>query len=373
LTSISTSSSPSLAQSLKGAKRQEPTLAEFEAVAPPETKDGLPDERELVSSAPNVTHPPTASTGNKQLFSRASQLIRDSLGLDGVMFVDASFRDIAIDPAHPVLLSPSPASSGYRGTPETPVDDRSDWLTSVECSTNVLGDSAIASHVPTGNSLNHNKHLASDILGYSTRSPSDIGELLSSATQAPLPQSTLRGLLQKYRHSHTFVFNDDGSVVQTGDKLFQRPTEEPVNDTTMHLNGFHGLEETWMRQLLNLCPGAKSIIFFPLWDPLRKQWFAGSLAWTRDPTRIIEQADITYLAAFGSCIMSEKSRLDTITADRAKSDFISSVSHELRSPLHGILASAEALQEVASSSTQEDMIQTIVGCGEALLDTVDQM
>ena len=71
--------------------------------------------------------------------------------------------------------------------------------------------------------------------------------------------------------------------------------------------------------------------------------------------------------------MSEKSRLDALTADRAKADFISSVSHELRSPLHGVLASAEALQETSTGSMQDDMIRTITICGEVLLDTMDQM
>jgi signal transduction histidine kinase len=71
--------------------------------------------------------------------------------------------------------------------------------------------------------------------------------------------------------------------------------------------------------------------------------------------------------------MSEKSRLDALTADRAKADFISSVSHEIRSPLHGVLASAEALQETSTDPMQDDMIRTILVCGEALLDTMDQM
>jgi signal transduction histidine kinase len=57
--------------------------------------------------------------------------------------------------------------------------------------------------------------------------------------------------------------------------------------------------------------------------------------------------DLSYLAAFGNSIMAEVARLDTIAADRAKSDFISSISHELRSPLHGILTSVEFLQDIA--------------------------
>ena len=60
--------------------------------------------------------------------------------------------------------------------------------------------------------------------------------------------------------------------------------------------------------------------------------------------------------------MSEKSRLDALSADR-----------ELRSPLHGILVSAEALQQTSTSSEQDDMIRTVAVFGEVLLETMDQM
>ena len=51
--------------------------------------------------------------------------------------------------------------------------------------------------------------------------------------------------------------------------------------------------------------------------------------------------------------MAEVSRLASMAADRQKADFIGSISHELRSPLHGILASAEFLSE-----TEADAFQT---------------
>lgn len=88
---------------------------------------------------------------------------------------------------------------------------------------------------------------------------------------------------------------------------------------------------------------------------------------------MLKSSDLTYMAAFTSCIMSEKSRLDVVAADLQKLDFISSVSHELRNPLHGVLASTEALREMSSSLEQDDLIRTITVCGEVLLDTVDQM
>lgn len=73
--------------------------------------------------------------------------------------------------------------------------------------------------------------------------------------------------------------------------------------------------------------------------------------------------------------MAEKSKMDALNADRSKIDFISSVSHELRSPLHGILATTESLSETTRDWTgeQDEMIRTISGCGEVLLDTMDHI
>ena len=68
--------------------------------------------------------------------------------------------------------------------------------------------------------------------------------------------------------------------------------------------------------------------------------------------------------------MAEVAGLDMIAADRAKSDFISSISHELRSPLYGILASVEFLQDTAVDLFQNSMIDTIERCGRTLLDII---
>ena len=88
---------------------------------------------------------------------------------------------------------------------------------------------------------------------------------------------------------------------------------------------------------------------------------------------MLQSEDVTFLAAFGSCIMAEKSKMETLVADSAKSDFISSVSHELRSPLHGILATVEALADTAMTMEQNDLIRTVSTCGEVLMDTMDHI
>ncbi|CAD0093227.1 unnamed protein product [Aureobasidium mustum] len=83
--------------------------------------------------------------------------------------------------------------------------------------------------------------------------------------------------------------------------------------------------------------------------------------------------DLSYLRAFGNTIMSEVARMNAMKDDRAKTTFIASMSHELRSPLHGILGSVEFLQETAADAYQSGLINSISTCGKTLLDTLDHV
>jgi signal transduction histidine kinase len=62
----------------------------------------------------------------------------------------------------------------------------------------------------------------------------------------------------------------------------------------------------------------------------------GWLRMTTKPAKVLtSNEDLGYLAAFDNSVMVKVARADALAADRAKMDFISSISHELRSPLHG--------------------------------------
>ena len=71
--------------------------------------------------------------------------------------------------------------------------------------------------------------------------------------------------------------------------------------------------------------------------------------------------------------MAQVSRLASMAADRQKADFIGSISHELRSPLHGVLASAEFLADTEQDSFQSSLVDTISSCGRTLLDTINHI
>ncbi|KAG0648199.1 Autoinducer 2 sensor kinase phosphatase [Hyphodiscus hymeniophilus] len=297
-----------------------------------------------------MTSESLAAAGTKQLFSRASSLIREALDLDGILFVDAFTRKSAADPVKSTPMSSE--SAHLEGIPDTPANNKSEWFD--DGSPVPVAASIRANHDPVPKKPEpHRRSLTSELLGYSTHG------LLTLLVIRLHPD------MCHYLIPPSAGYCDAPETDQT------RITESTNGATNTKRN--LEAEDLWAKQLLEICPRARSIIFCPLWDPLRDQWFAGSLAWTSDPTKILQSADVTYLAAFGSCIMSEKSRLDALTADRAKADFISSVSHELRSPLHGVLATAEALQETSTGLAQDDMIRTITICGEVLLDTMDQI
>ena len=60
-------------------------------------------------------------------------------------------------------------------------------------------------------------------------------------------------------------------------------------------------------------------------------------------------------------------------ANRAKSEFLAVMSHEVRTPLHGILGTTSLLKRADLSQTERRYAQTIQDSGESLLDIVDNI
>jgi signal transduction histidine kinase/CheY-like chemotaxis protein len=65
--------------------------------------------------------------------------------------------------------------------------------------------------------------------------------------------------------------------------------------------------------------------------------------------------------------------LEVKALSKAKSDFISSISHELRSPLHGILAGVEMLRDTMKLESEISMLDSIDACGSLLLDNINHL
>lgn len=126
-------------------------------------------------------------------------------------------------------------------------------------------------------------------------------------------------------------------------------------------------------ELLKCIPKARYAIFLPLWHYQRESSYLNCLAWVSNPGKTLEANDINSLTAFGNSLMAEIFRLEAVTSTQQKSDFMSSVSHELRSPLHGILATVELIQEQTMDPRLLSMTQMIESCSYTLLDTFDHL
>lgn len=217
------------------------------------------------------------------------------------------------------------------------------------------------------------------VLGYSTSSASSRDDDQGDSHYVSLPGTFVSHLIDRYPRGKIFHVDADGSIALSyegladdvsqayiaGEKKVEAlsPKEQNLKQETCDIRHF--------REVL---PDARCIAIYPVWDFHRSRWFTVSVAWANDPGRVLsEPKDLTYVAAFSNSVMAEVSRLDLEAADRAKGDFISSISHELRSPLHGVLGTIELLQDTAVSYSQRGLIDAVHSCGRTLLDTLNHL
>ncbi|KAK1833308.1 hypothetical protein QBC39DRAFT_329181 [Podospora conica] len=293
--------------------------------SPPAGHGGSPPPTRGRSSrtfSPGATDGPRPISKKLQnMFTRAGQIIQEAIEVDGALFLDAHARTTS---------------------------ERSESVAS-----NERGSSRSSTNLNSTKNLGPRREQAQDpcrVLSLWTSPHSSLhGDGVSALK--PLAESFLLALLNKYPQGHVFSLTD-----------------------TPELG--HGKKEMYEAATLGaMLPGARSVVVVPLWDANGGRWFAAGCMWTVNPTNrvLTRSGDLNYLTAFGNSIMAEVARLDVVRTDRAKSDFISSISHELRSPLHGILASAELLHDTSLDLFQRGMIDTIERCGRTLLDTIQHV
>lgn len=126
-------------------------------------------------------------------------------------------------------------------------------------------------------------------------------------------------------------------------------------------------------QLFQIFDSARSILFLPLWDYQKEGWHAAAFGWSNRSNRVFTSDDMVYISAFSNSIMNEVSRIEAMNVSHAKSNFISSISHELRSPLHGILASTELMKQTGLDEERLSLAEMVEVCGTTLLETMDHL
>lgn len=197
-----------------------------------------------------------------------------------------------------------------------------------------------------------------------------------------LDHSFLLRLFRRYSKGRLWGFHRDGMLSSSDDdddadepRLSRsRSQRSKTGDLPLPRSG-KGKWKAMENKLLNqYFPNACQVLFVPLWNAGNSQWFSGCFCWTTVETRVFSPSvELSSVLGFGSSIMADYSRIQSLISDRQKGDFIGSISHELRSPLHGILAAAEFLQGTQLDEFQGSLLETVNACGRTLLDTMNQV
>ncbi|KAK7756180.1 hypothetical protein SLS62_001773 [Diatrype stigma] len=334
-------------------------------IAPPQ----MPPPAEDISSDPSgsgTTRDPNEDhflTQVQQVFSKAANIVRESLEVEGVLFLDASVLPFA---------SLKPGVTRKRAN-------------SIASNASSSDDEDISQSPDTPEGI-------CNILGFSTTYSSSIDNSPGNKYRVNVPERLLRTLLRRYKSGEIFNFEQDGSLDpgdsdESGEDLpflqtsVQRtfkdyPAEKTPNEGQAGSRGqnYQHFRANAGRSIIRIIPGARSVAIVPLWDSQKERWFASGIIWTKSPSRSFTRAgEMSYLRAFGTSIMAEVSRINTLISEKAKTDVLESLSHELRSPLHGIVAGGELLRDTQLDTFQQDVLHTLECSGRTLLDVIDHL
>lgn len=275
------------------------------------------------------------SQAMERTYARATNLMREALGVDGVVCIDASA----------ITMDRKRYANG----------SKDDGLAQSTTSDTSGSESGASSGGPQYVKLQ----------GFSTHLKSSISGSKLSAHGFKLAETALHQLVRRYPRGHIFNFGEDGGVYASSGG--EGATSTGSADSSAKPAKLRSKEG---QRLGKVMVGARSIAFHPLWDDTHERWRSCIFVWSTSDMRYFdENENTTYLSTWGHSLMAELSRLETLAADKAKGTFISSVSHELRSPLHGMLAGVEFLQESPLDAFQQEMTHTINSAGRTLLDT----
>lgn len=120
--------------------------------------------------------------------------------------------------------------------------------------------------------------------------------------------------------------------------------------------------------------GSQQLLVMPLFDVLHNRTAAICVGWLADYNRVYSnRSDLAFVSAFCMSTMSEVLRLETQMLERVKSDFLGSVSHEMKTPLHQTLGNLELLLQTDCSDEQYDLAVNARFGATQLLETIDKI
>lgn len=303
-----------------------------------------------------------------RIFQRAARIIRQSTRADGVVFFDTSQAHGSVPSfgnANPPASSDDCYSSTTAGSATTTKKKR---RAKVYVPSNSADNTGVSNETTPGDSH------PCPVVGLALRA-ANIGV---SESDFSFTETSMERYINRYPQGKFFNFDGEGTGINSSDDKSEK--SEPELSDKM-ISSTNTIRKARMRndrfvptELLKVLPSVRSLIFLPLWDPTLERWAAGGFIWTMATGRLMNsESELPYLKAFGNTITSEIARYNAQKSDRAKTTFIASISHELRSPLHGILGSVEFLRDSVSNPYQQSLVSSIETCGRTLLDTIDHV
>ncbi|KAM0720998.1 hypothetical protein Q7P37_003283 [Cladosporium fusiforme] len=319
----------------KGTMKRFPPIAHHYPMTPRASQNnGAPSD----ASRESATDPMCNMQAN---FQKAAEVVSKSLSVDGVAFLDAS--------APPFTgLSEAIASAESPGSKWA--DQKSPGSYSLPC----------------------------QVLGCAQSDKSSALEVAPTVAKT-LTSSFIRALLRHYPHGKIWNFDKRGFYQS-------RDSSEPDASTSLssstdtsssHIrrrNQRKSMEISDCEQLQQMFPGVRSVALRGIWDSIQRRWSVGCLVWNYDPFHVFTgDTELTFLITICDLVAAENQHLEASNEDKAKADFISRISHELKSPLHGILGSTELLADGSLDSANALLVEQITSCGRNLLDTIEHL
>lgn len=307
----------------------------------------------------------------KQVFGRAASTITKATNAQGCVFFDASPSLFAGASS----AQPDRASSADPSMRDYESDSSDDQAT--DQFENDSQNLSATNRRPTNNrrlpskSRKDRGQNSAEVLGISLASSEN------NIDQDPLLQNDLRRCLRRYPYGKCFLLSQ--GEVTISDQSTSDDTVTGGGASTSDLvvrssqrrscRPYQGLPDSLLKRL----PSTGWLMFLPLFNYAQQQWYACGFIWSNEADFHNLDTQIPYLKAFGSCIMSEVISMEAMNTNIARTTFIASISHDLRSPLHGVLGNLEFLEDTLTSAYQVSLVGSIETCGKTLLDTIDHL
>ncbi|KAF2641630.1 hypothetical protein P280DRAFT_469219 [Massarina eburnea CBS 473.64] len=344
--------------------------ARLEAIADEEPAGAMPAASKHPQRKREVDREPDTS----RIFHRAARIIRQSTHADGVVFFDTSAAHVGNAYEDPPTAS-SDENSYSSATAGSATATRKRSLRRSKSKIRNGTDAGNPESVP--DALPSAESKPCPLVGLARRTMPTMPTNVSD-TEFVFTEANMERYINRYPHGKFFNFDAEGSGINSSDERSERSEPEHIDKAAQIASATRRLRKGRDRfiptEFLRILPNVRSLIFLPLWDPASERWAAGGFIWTTATGKLLNpENELPYLKAFGNSITSEVARWNAQKADRAKTTFIASISHELRSPLHGILGSVEFLRDAVTSAYQQSLVSSIETCGKTLLDTIDHV